>query len=87
MRKINNKKLFNYVYILIILIGIASSVFLANFLYENIYETITIDSEFLLSQSKVKKENLNIKGFEKIIEETKNKTKPRKINYVNNIFD
>ncbi|MCK5510775.1 hypothetical protein KAI65_04525 [Candidatus Parcubacteria bacterium] len=87
MQKINNKKLFNYIYFFVILAGMISCVFLAKFLQENIYKTITIDSEFLLSQSKIEKENLNTKDFEKIIEETKNKTKPRQINYVNNIFD
>ncbi|MCK4540164.1 hypothetical protein KAU09_03355 [Candidatus Parcubacteria bacterium] len=86
MQKINNKKLLNYIYFFIIFAGIISFVFLAEFLQENIYKTITIDSEFLLSQSKTKKENLDIRGFEKIIENTKNKTKPRQINYVNNIF-
>ena len=87
MQKINNKKLFNYIYFFVIFVGIISCVFLAKFLQENIYKTITIDSEFLLSQSKIEKESLNINGFEKILKETKNKTKPRQINYVNNIFD
>ncbi|MCK5320754.1 hypothetical protein KAJ61_05200 [Candidatus Parcubacteria bacterium] len=86
MQKINNKKLFNYIYFFIIFASMISCVFLAKFLQENIYKTITIDSEFLLSQSKTEKESLNIKGFEEILEETKNKTKPRQINYVNNIF-
>ncbi|MEA1963471.1 MAG: hypothetical protein U9M94_04535 [Patescibacteria group bacterium] len=85
--KINNKKLFNYIYFFVLFLGMISCVFFAEFLQENIYKTITIDSEFLLSQSKVEKESLNIKGFEKILEETKNKTKPRQIGYVNNIFD
>lgn len=87
MQKINNKKLFNYIYFFIILVIIISFVFLAKFLQENIYKTITIDSELLLSQNKTKKENLNIKDFEKIIEKTKEKTKSRQINQVNNIFD
>ena len=87
MQKINNKKLFNYIYFFIILVIIISFVFLAKFLQENIYKTITIDSELLLSQNKTKKENLNIKDFEKNIYKTKEKTKSRQINQVNNIFD
>ena len=87
MQKINNKKLFNYIYFFIILVIIISFVFLVKFLQENIYKTITIDSELLLSQNKTKKENLNIKDFEEIIEKTKEKTKSRQINQVNNIFD
>jgi len=87
MQKINNKKLFNYIYLFIILAGIISFIFLANFLYKNIYKTITIDSKTLLSQNKTKKENLNIKDFEKIIEDKQNKAKPRQINQINNIFD
>ena len=86
MQKINNKKLLNYIYFSIILAGIISFIFLVKFLQENIYKTITIDSELLLSQNETKKENLNIKSFKKIIENIKNKTKPKQINYINDIF-
>jgi hypothetical protein len=74
--KVTPKRIVFWFYFLIIIIIVTIIWFLSLFLYKNLYQVVTQSKEILILQEKVSIESINIKSFERIMENINNKINP-----------
>jgi len=85
--KINQKNII-FLSILVTLIGnLILIFFIVSFLYENVYQIIYLDENYILSQSNYKEDDINMNKFKSAEEFITDKNKVNKIESLNNIFD
>ena len=85
--KISNKKIFQIIYVVVILINFVSLFFMYSFINEYVYNAFVVDQNYLLSQSHASTNNINMVQFNKVIKNIDQKSEKNNIGSINDIFD
>ncbi len=85
--KITLRKIFTYLYLLVVISVIASLFFISNFLYNNFYLIITQAQEIISLESQVTGETVDMKKYDAVMKKIEEKTKMPEVGSINNPFD
>ncbi|HOZ56407.1 MAG TPA: hypothetical protein PLH29_04235 [bacterium] len=85
--KISTKKIFNILYLFILIINIIALLWIFNFSRKYIYGSIVVDQNFLQSQTIKPGSDLDMEKFNEIVQGIENKQQKRNTDNIKNVFN
>lgn len=84
--KIDQKKIFNAIYLLIFLLNLIALVLLFNFARKYVYGSIMVDPNYLQSQTAKPGSDLDLNKFDSIVKSIEERQQKKNVDDVKNVF-
>ncbi|MCX6796156.1 MAG: hypothetical protein NTW06_01515 [Candidatus Falkowbacteria bacterium] len=85
--KLDRKKIFQIIYLVIILSNLIAALFLFQFVRNNVYGAVFVDPDYLAAQKIKSSGDLDLNKFDAVVSLIEQKQEPKPIEDIKNVFD